>query len=153
MVPLLPLLVAARAGLRLLPLAYDDWDTGHELPDLVDGRLFGDTIFVRVENRGGGVRRGVTLSVEGDGEYLEASAGAPVDLQPGQRTSVHAPLRQRRRLPADACPLTLRVVLEALEGQSEAVTKVYRLLCRKLDDRFSFVYLDADGSPQLAAAK
>ena len=44
--------LAAGPPLRLLPLAIDDWDTGHELPDVVDGHIFSAHVFVRVENHG-----------------------------------------------------------------------------------------------------
>ena len=51
---LLSSLAAAKTGagggakpLRVIPLAVDSWDHGHELPDLVEGRLFGKLIFLR----------------------------------------------------------------------------------------------------------
>ena len=140
-------------AIKLLPLALDDWDNGHELPDVVSGRIFGDRIFVRVENRGAERLRGVHLRVE-SGPLLELTVGEGVDLQPGQRSSLHAVLRQpdgATPIPAEACPLSVRLVV--LVGSVVVAQKQHRLLCRQIDDRFSFVYLDADGSPQLAAAK
>lgn len=136
----------------LLPLAVDDWDKGHELPDVVAGRIFGDRIFLRLENRDVERLRNVSLRVES--EFLEPTVGEGTDLQPGQRSSVHAVLRQpdgAAPIPSDACPLSVR--LTVLVGDVVAVETRQRLLCRQIDDRFSFVYLDADGSPQLAAAK
>lgn len=154
MLALLPLFLAAGSldSVRLLPLAFDDWDKGHELPDVVSGRLFGDRIFLRLENRGTKLLRDVSLRVES--ELLELTVGENIDLQPGQRSSVHAALRQQdgaAPIPPEACPLSVRLVVQ-VSGEVVA-QKQHRLLCRQIDDRFSFVYLDADGSPQLAAAK
>ena len=38
-------------------------------------------------------------------------------------------------------------------GGEPMARATHKLLCRRIDDRFSFVYLDVDGSPQMAAAK
>lgn len=137
---------------RLLPLAIDDWDKGHELPDVVAGRIFGDRIFLRLENRGEQRLREVRLRVES--ESLEPTVGESIDLQPGQRSSVHTLLRQpdgAGPIAAKHCPLSVRLTVQV--GKEDVAQKQHRLLCRQIDDRFSFVYLDADGSPQLAAAK
>ena len=137
------------------PLAIDDWDRGHELPDLVAGRFFGNHIFLRVENTGAERLRGVRLRVKGSAQVREA-VGEVVDLQPGQRSSVHAPLSHPEEMAASVeaedCPVRVQLAVETAGGEVLA-EKEQRLLCRQLDDRFSFVYIDADGSPQLAAAK
>ena len=94
------------------------------------------------------------MSLRVESELLEPTVGSGVDLQPGQRGSVHAVLRQPNGappIPAEACPLSVRLVV--LVGGEAVAQKEHQLLCRRIDDRFSFVYLDADGSPQLAAAK
>ncbi len=167
----LVLLPAGRGGSRVLldpPLAVDDWHAGHELPDVVDGSIFGATIFVRVRVPPGRRRhrvrpalRNVRLEVDGSDYVLGAASPVGRDLMPGQRTSVHAPLRQVEgtTIPAAACPLRVSLRVMATRrgnGTSESVvaaTTTVSLLCRTLTDRFSFVYLDFDGSPQLAAAK
>ena len=138
--------------IQLLPLAIDTWETGHELPDVVAGRVFGGHIFVRVHNGGGTRLRDVVLRVKGSA-YLEGTSGMAIELAPGQRSSVHAPLVQRGdvEVTAESCPLRVQLRVE-VGGELAASTK-HRLLCRTLQDRFSFVYLDADGSPQMAAAK
>jgi hypothetical protein len=139
--------------LRLLPLAIDDWNTGHELPDIVEGRLFGGHIFVKVQ-AGGSALAGLRLHVVGVPDYLrESSSDVPVGLEAGQRGSLHAPLAQVNgsAIPADACPLRVRLRVEA--GGEILAEKEHRLLCRAIHDRISFVYIDADGSPQMAAVK
>ena len=109
------LLMAAPArphgnDIGLIPLAVDDWDKGHELPDVVAGRIFGDRIFLRVENRGAEWLRNVSLRVLS--ELLQPTVGESINLQPGQRSSLHAVLRQpdgAGQIPMDACPLSVRL--------------------------------------------
>ena len=139
--------------LRLLQTAFDSWDRGHDFPDVVAGRLFGNSlIFLRVENRGSAPLDNVQLHVEGS-KHLAPSAGRISRLQPGQRSSVYAPLVQLVGSTVDHrdCPLRVQLRIEADGGVAISTRK--QLLCRKMDDRISFVYLDADGSPQMAAAK
>jgi predicted esterase len=139
--------------MRILPLAIDDWQTGHELPDVVEGRIFGEWIFLRIQNRGESAVSGIQLVVQSSGE-LSSTTGPSVDLQPGQRTSVYARLAQNSdaEIKGSSCPLRVRLAVQSAGGHVVA-EKEHRLLCRSYQDRFSFVYLDADGSPQLAAAK
>ena len=138
--------------LRLLPLAINDWATGHELPDIVAGRLFSGHILLKVENRGNAPLSGVALHVQGS-NILQATTGVPVGLQPGQRSSLHAPLAQiaGTSVVAAQCPLQVKLHIEV--NGTVAAKREHRLGCRAIHDRFSFVYIDVDGSPQLAAAK
>ena len=159
MLPFLTLVVgvvaSAASNLRVLPLAVDDWNTGHELPDVVDGRLFGNIVFMRVQTLAGWeANTSVRMHVEA-GEYLEASSSEAAWLQPGQRSSLHAPLLQvaGMSVPAAACPLRVRLRVETGDDGKVLAGKEYQLLCRGIADRITFVYLDADGSPQIAAAK
>lgn len=139
-------------ALRVLPMAYDSWNTGHDFPDVVAGRIFGGLIFLRVENRGKDMLHGVRLQVEGS-LHLKATSGDSLHLQPGQRSSLIAPLVQHANAPVEdeACPLRVQLRLEADGVDAVHVKKT--LLCRAVHDRFSFAYVDADGSPQMAAAK
>ena len=139
-----------KSPLRILPLFINSWDAGHELPDVVGGRLFSRYIFVRLENRGAEVLRGIVLRVEGS-PFVKETHGTPITLQPGQRGSAHAELIQSTDVTETACPLRLRLLVEA-EGLT-ALTTEPRLRCREMHDRFTFVYLDVDESPQIAAAK
>ena len=51
------------------------------------------------------------------------------------------------RVGPEACPLRVQLQVEA-DGELVA-ERAYSLLCRKIDDRITFIYLDADGSPQV----
>ena len=139
-------------AVRVLSLAIDDWSKGHEIPDVVAGRIFSEHVFLRLENRGNERLHDVRLRVEGSA-HVRTSRGPVTTLQPGQRSSVHAPLEHLVGGLVDptACPLRLRLEVQA--GSVTLVKKELRLNCRTRSDRFTFVYLDADGSPQIAAAK
>ena len=97
--------------------------------------------------------KNVTLAVKESQYIIPSISEVPIDVQGGQRVSVHAPLRQviGTSIPMEACPFTIR--LEVRIGDRVATTKSYELLCRAIYDRITFVYLDADRSPQIAAAK
>ena len=143
-----------KQNLEIFPLlAYDDWNTGHELPDVVEGRVFGGIIFLRVVNRGRRNVKGVRLAVKGSRFILPTVSEVPIDVKAGQRVSLHAPLRQVNgtSIPQEACPFKVR--LEVNIGDTAATGKYYKLLCRTIHDRITFVFLDVDGSPQIAAAK
>ena len=147
------LLVCSVASLRVLHLISDDWNRGHELPDVVSGRLFGALVFVRVENTGKEWARSVSLSVKGS-QYLTATHGIPVDLAPGQATSLYSPIVLQTEVPSSTCPLHVRLRVESASESTAGGKEVdVRLLCRRLDDRITFIYLDVDGSPQIAGAK
>ena len=76
----------------------------------------------------------------------------PIDMEPKQRTSIYAPLHQKsNKVPKNACPLEISLNLR-VDDNLVAHQKV-RMLCRELHDRITFVYIDFDGSPQIAAAK
>ena len=135
------------------PLAYDSWEKGHELPDVVAGRIFSSIVFLRVVNKGKRIVENVTLAVKGSRYVASSMSEVPIDVQGGQRVSLHAPLRQvvGTSIPTDACPFKIR--LEVRIGNDVATVKSYKLLCRAIHDRITFVYLDTDRSPQIAAAK
>ena len=101
----------------------------------------------------GSVIKNVTLAVKESQYIIPSISEVPIDVQGGQRVSVHAPLRQviGTSIPMEACPFTIR--LEVRIGDRVATGKSYKLLCRAIYDRITFVYLDADRSPQIAAAK
>jgi|AACY02.10.fsa_nt_gi hypothetical protein len=130
------------SALRLLPLALDSWDAGHELPDVVGGRVFSQHIFVRLENRGTEVLHGIRLRVL-DSAELEATHGSAITLQSGQRGSVHTTLVQPVDVGVTACPLRVHLQIEA-HGVS-MLTSQPRLRCRGMHDRITFVYVECVG--------
>ena len=154
-------------GLKLLKLAENDWDYGHELPDLVMGRVFSEWIMVRVDNdQGSGRSRGVRLEVLGDQEgHFEPSIGESFDIADGQAMTLHAPLRMApgRKLASVKVVVKVRVTYESGDGGGGdggdggdggggrwvAFEREYTLLNKKIDDRFTFIYIDSDGSPQV----
>ena len=137
----------------------DDWNKGHELPDLLEGGLFGDVVFVRVANRGTRFVKDVRLEVL-EGTHVQASAtpaSASIGLAPSQRSSVFAPLALSGppgalKVPADSCPLAVQVRI-TVNGTAASNTLTLRLRCRKYEDSITFAFVDVDGSAQVAAAK
>ena len=164
---------AASSPAWVIPLVEDDWHRGHELPDVVNGTIFSGHIFLRFRNIGSTTLHSVSLSVRGSSHLNASESPSSVSLFPGQVTSLHAPLRQRRRVTSKACPLRVHLVVrgrysplesprpasrvddagEDEDNEVEIAAVQHRLLCRSLNDRFTFVYIDVDGSPQIAAAK
>jgi pimeloyl-ACP methyl ester carboxylesterase len=143
--------------IRPLPLAIDDWNKGHELPDIVDGRLFSQYIALGVRNLGLKLLRNVSLHVLPN-EFVPGSFSLhAMNAAPQQMLSLASPIRLRANvtvLPA-ACPLavTLKIMSVDDAGNVVGTEQKYRLACKAIDDRFSFVYLTDDGSPQMASAK
>ena len=60
----------------------------------VEGRIFSSIIFLRVVNKGKRVIKNVTLAVKESQYIIPSISEVPIDVQGGQRVSVHAPLRQ-----------------------------------------------------------
>ena len=165
---------------RVIPPVEDSWELGHDLPDVVNGSLFSRHIFLRLQSRPSAppLRR-LRLHVEGSDHLAPSASPLPRTLEPGQPTSLHAPLLQRSAtVHPSSCPLPVTLVVRAAvaaaaeggvseggegsaeteagkEGERDVVVATHRvrLQCRTIDDRFTFVYLDFDGSPQIAAAK
>ena len=99
-----------KGKLEIFPhLAYDNWENGHELPDVVEGRIFSSIIFLRVVNKGKRMIKNVTLAVKESQYIIPSISEVPIDVQGGQRVSVHAPLRQviGTSIPMDACPFKI----------------------------------------------
>lgn len=174
---------AAKAELRMLRMLPGDWEVGagkweegppaYDLPDLVDKRLFSEIINARVKNSGGTFLKGVRLHVRPSSILAASSSPHIVSLAPGQRVTLHAPLRTHSHnvsqpLADEACPLgvTLDVTAESASSpvQAEApqspneaslvqASMSFRLRCRKIGESFLFTFLDADGSPQSAGAR
>jgi serine/threonine protein kinase len=137
------------------PLAFDDWNHGHEVPDVVGGHIFGNVIFLRIFNSGREKLERIVLEVEESVYLQETRTPMPIDLESKQRTSIHAPLAQKEGgfIPKEACPLQVSLRLRVGVGGKLLRRHTMNMLCRELHDRFSFVYIDFDGSPQVAAAK
>ena len=95
----------------------------------VDGQLFGDLVFVRVQSLQSAPIKGLVLSVASSAQ-LFGSSGTPVQLQPGQQTAIYSSLKQRNAVSAADCPLPVTLQIE-VEGQVVAQQQ-YKLLCRQL---------------------
>ena len=152
---------ARRSSLQVLPMAHDDWTNGHDWPDLVEGIPFGELIALHVRYRGRKrwLRR-VFLTVSGDSGIFEPTAGPRMTLVRGQSAPLHAPLRLQsgRRLRDNECPvpvsLTVVAAPKAGPGKGKILIKHSAMLrCRRVDESVTFLYLDFDQSPQVAAVR
>eukprot|EP01062_Namystynia_karyoxenos_P032040 TRINITY_DN23691_c0_g1_i1.p1 TRINITY_DN23691_c0_g1~~TRINITY_DN23691_c0_g1_i1.p1 ORF type:complete len:905 (+),score=243.45 TRINITY_DN23691_c0_g1_i1:70-2715(+) len=142
-----------RGRARLLPLAADDWDRGHELPDIAAGGVpLSALLMGRVElPPDARPSQGLRVTLSGGG--FEPAAVALPPLHPGQLHAVALPLRlSGGALPEAQCPaaVELRVVGD---GEQEHARLPLRLRCRSARESVAMVYRDADGSPQLASVK
>ena len=95
----------------------------------VDGQLFGDLIFMRVQSLQSAPIRGLALSVVSSAQ-LFGSSGAPIQLQPDQRTAIYSGLKLRNVVNTADCPLPVTLQVE-VEGRVVA-RQQYKLLCRQM---------------------
>ena len=80
------------------PLAYDSWEKGHELPDVVAGRIFSSIVFLRVVNKGRRIVENVTLAVKLK-ERLKASFLKIVIPETKDDSSGHRPPAALKKRP------------------------------------------------------
>jgi hypothetical protein len=160
---------AASGQLQVIPLLPGDWEMGHgrwgegppayDLPDVVDGELFGGWVHLRVANVGQGWLRDVTLRVLPSAHVAAASSPAARDLAPGQRAVVFAPLQAHAgnvtQISGSACPLAVQVAAHGADGARLSGPEPFtlRLRCRSRGESFLFTFLDSDGSVQAAGAR
>lgn len=160
---------SSEGQLRVIPLLPGDWEMGHarwgegppayDLPDVIDGELFGEWVHLRVANAGQGWLRNVTLRLIATAFLAASSSPAAQDLAPGQRSVIFAPLRTHEgnvtQLTGAACPLVVPLVVVGSDGAvlSGAKPVTLQLRCRARGESFLFTFLDSDGSVQAAAAR
>eukprot|EP00759_Apiculatamorpha_spiralis_P021573 PhF_6_TR26282/c0_g1_i1/m.37654 len=147
------------------PLHVDSWERGHELPDIVAGRIFSEYLYVRVRRSQPKKAKPfesieVRLSLRHGSSVV--SYGPSTSILYGQPTSLHArifppELNVESTPMITQCPYPIEARIESPTNPTQNppyATATYLLQCKKsIADRFTFVYLDFDGSPQIAAAK
>ncbi|KAK3286850.1 hypothetical protein CYMTET_5616 [Cymbomonas tetramitiformis] len=157
----------------LLKMSAGSWETGpgkwtvgpkaYDLPDVIDGRLFSPLVAVRVQNRAAAWAKDVQLVVmptphvvgfeEAETDWEQPAVQS---LAPGQAAVLYALISLVQEVSAaDGCPLEVRLKLRysGEDGSRFEELATLQLRCRKRKDSFQFLFLDVDGTPQMAAAR
>ena len=121
----------------MLQPAWDSWERGHDLPDVLGGRVVGGLIALEVQNAGPAWVRDVRLRVAGSAPSVGEGAAA-VDLAPFQVARLDA----RLDAPGGPCKPHAEVVLEVLASGIPVAQKTLQLRCREAHDRLTFLYRD-----------